>query len=250
MKMCSMRASALEREVAHAGAGVDEHVVVDEEGCGPAAGRDGAGTAEDLDDHLLSKVRVPSQSGGSGCSGQRAMRSPSWRYRPLNAESPKPPLQGGQRSAPARHPAGGRRPRQGSRSHSSAYRGCAAWACNGGVKSVTACCALDAHAIDLDQRQPRAMASRVARRRARRCRRRASTLDARPVHRVAHHRVAAADVGTHVAHADQAGVDADAQPIPASRARWLRLSLGLRPSMVAPRRAAHGRRRPQQAPRI
>ena len=67
----------VERQVADAGAGVDQHVVVEQEGRGPAAGRDGAGTAEDGEDHLLSKVRVPSQPGGSGWLDQRAMRSPS-----------------------------------------------------------------------------------------------------------------------------------------------------------------------------
>jgi hypothetical protein len=41
----------VEREVAHAGAGVDEHVVVDEEGSGSAAGGNRARTTEDADLH-------------------------------------------------------------------------------------------------------------------------------------------------------------------------------------------------------
>jgi hypothetical protein len=56
--MCSIRRSALERQVADAGAGVDQDVVVQQERRRPAAGRDGAGATEHLDDH------------GGRCSGR------------------------------------------------------------------------------------------------------------------------------------------------------------------------------------
>jgi hypothetical protein len=41
----------VERQVAHAGAGVDEHIVVDQKSGGSAAGGDRAGAAEDADLH-------------------------------------------------------------------------------------------------------------------------------------------------------------------------------------------------------
>jgi hypothetical protein len=59
--MWSMR-HLVEREVAHAGAGVDEHVVVEQEGGGSAAGGNRARATEDADLHGRGGTRVP----GSG----------------------------------------------------------------------------------------------------------------------------------------------------------------------------------------
>ena len=56
----------VERQVADAGAGVDEDVVVEKEGGGPAAGGDGAGATEYLDDHGCRGWRAPLQLGSSG----------------------------------------------------------------------------------------------------------------------------------------------------------------------------------------
>ena len=49
IRMWSILRQRVERQVADAGAGVDQHVVVEQERGGPAAGGDGAGTTEDAD---------------------------------------------------------------------------------------------------------------------------------------------------------------------------------------------------------
>jgi hypothetical protein len=57
-----------QREVAHAGARVDEHVMVDQEGGGPQAAADPAAASEhaQLHGYLLSAAQVPSQSDPGG----------------------------------------------------------------------------------------------------------------------------------------------------------------------------------------
>ena len=56
----------VERHVADAGAGVDQDVIVEQEGGCPATGGDGAGATEYLDDHALPEMRAPLQLGSSG----------------------------------------------------------------------------------------------------------------------------------------------------------------------------------------
>jgi hypothetical protein len=56
----------IEGHVADAGAGVDQDVIVDQEGRCPATCGDGAGATEYLDDHALPGMRAPLQLGSSG----------------------------------------------------------------------------------------------------------------------------------------------------------------------------------------
>jgi hypothetical protein len=75
----------VQREIAHAGAGVDQDVVIKQKGRGAAAGRDRAGAAEDANVHGTMGAVLAGKISGEGRTWPR--RGSAWCRPPISLAS-------------------------------------------------------------------------------------------------------------------------------------------------------------------